>query len=73
MHAKNYSYLFEIGVQGQCTINCKWLQVVQVVHAIKEGPKGIAQSKLVNFLINRVLIPKGETQGNMIFVGWEIG
>lgn len=61
MHAENSTYPVEIGVQGQCTISCKQLQFVQVVHAVKEGPKEIAQSKLVNFLINRVLIPKGST------------
>ena len=35
MHAENSSYPVEIGVQGQCTINCKLVQVVQVVHAVK--------------------------------------
>ena len=61
------SYLLcvkHVGVQGHCTINCRIFQVVQVVHAVKEGPKGIAQFSMRNFLINRGLIPQGTTQGN---------
>jgi len=64
MHVKNSSYSVNIGVQGQCIISCKLVKVVQVMHAVREGPIGITQSKLVNFLINRDLIPKGTAQGN---------
>jgi len=72
MHADNLSYLVEIGVEGKCTINCKLFQVVQVVHAVRDWPKGITQSRLRNFLINRDLIPQGTMQGNRSLVGWEI-
>jgi len=49
MHAENLSYPVEIGFQGQCTISCIIFQVVQVVHVVKEGPKGIAQLLMSNF------------------------
>lgn len=46
MHVDNSSYPIEIGAQGKCNINCKLVQAVQVMHAIREGPIGIVQSKL---------------------------
>jgi len=49
MHADNSSNPVEIGVEGQCTISCRLNQVVQVVHAVREGPIVISQFPMSNF------------------------
>ena len=48
MHAWNANYIVEIGVQGQCTISCRNFQVIQMVHAVKEGPEKISQFSMKN-------------------------
>lgn len=73
MHVDNSSYTVEIGVQGKCIINCRQLQIVQVMHAVKERPNGVAQFKLGNFLITRGLIPKETMQGNRSLESRKIG
>jgi len=73
MHEENSNYPVEIGGQGQCTINCKLFQVVQFMHAVREGPIGIVQCKLKIFLINKGLISKVPMQGNRGLEAWNFG
>lgn len=46
---KEFKFPVEIGVQGKYTISCKLVKILQVMHAVREGPKGIAQFSMCNF------------------------
>ena len=42
MCVRSEGYLVEIGVQGQYTINCMLIRIVQVVHVVRGIPMRIA-------------------------------
>ena len=56
MHVSSEEDLVNIRVQAQCTIICIIFRVVQMVHVVREGPIGIAQLSMRDFLFNRELI-----------------